>query len=286
MADGGGTSKQPSRTPRGNSPAARRFASAAALWVGLNSGQVQSSRNAAETGDGYRGDTPLTDSSSLGETKKSPLELPQSSYTQARELQEQRERERRMVETADQFVGAPTFPTTEPLSGGSESSTRTFAAQQRTSMQRIAQEAADEEDMTAVAQAQQFEAIQAKDVRQAQVAKQKKLASEESAQRENTKLRRERIKQFLNLFKGSNAVASEDGVNGLVLLATMNAELFNHIVFQNYDILPEPTVPEILLTLTVDLFACIILLVMTALFFTIALAPIIITGSLLFGVQR
>ena len=94
------------------------MAGTVALMVGLNAAQARDAQD-----ERVRESSQLTDDSGLGETRASPLQLPQRSYTQATEdeidglpstvmgMQEQRQREERMKATAEQFAGAPTTPT-------------------------------------------------------------------------------------------------------------------------------------------------------------------------------
>lgn len=93
---------------RGSSANGNPMARSASFTMGLNSARGEARRNE----DGMR-DAELRDDSSLANTRPSPLELPQQSYAQAHESQEQRAREAKMKQTAEQFVGAPTVPSVD-----------------------------------------------------------------------------------------------------------------------------------------------------------------------------
>jgi hypothetical protein len=101
----------------------------------------------------------LSDSSDLSATQKSPLELPQRSYTNAgeedeeglpstmMELERQRTKEAKMREAAEQFVGAPVVPTVGPQEGEpeGEETSETETTEQEESQEEAAPEIEEQE---------------------------------------------------------------------------------------------------------------------------------------------
>ncbi|MFH1973621.1 MAG: hypothetical protein ABIK13_03400 [Patescibacteria group bacterium] len=115
--------------------------------------------------------------------RSSPLELPTKSYTEAPEYQEQREKEERMVEAGEQFVGAPVVPTVERsrVSAGPEAAHERGSRRRRTaqSQETTGSEPQSEAMAAATMQTQQAE---------------ERIAAQQSAKRQRQEGQQERVR--------------------------------------------------------------------------------------------
>lgn len=206
-------------------------------------------------------------------SRRSPLELPQQSYAEAREFQEQRTREAKMKETAEQFVGAPAVPTIGPQpEAGEEVGEETKPAAPR----REAGEEAPEE-MTEEERARELAALAA------QAAQEQRRTAEQQAAQAETQVRgaeENRMKDAQRLWRFVQGLESLTIIGAIITIASMNLQLFNDMTVRT-KLLPKPSVPDKFFTALVDcglcsavipLYcpACLVLLLIAMAFFGIA----------------
>lgn len=214
---------------------------------------------ANDNGDSSR----LTDSSNLDVTERSPIQLPERSYTQEQdtetefgeqistlaEMEEQRARETKMRETAEQFVGAPTQPgalargPAQRRGGGKQKTTEGF-------------EQGGEESPSEEAPESATEIIQSlmEDQTRENLLRRNTLAS--TAQQTSTQeaeMRRKQMQQTWRFVNGTEAMFAETIVPLIFLMFTWNLQLANKVSFRNFDMIPDLSAPE---AATVIFFNC------------------------------
>lgn len=199
----------------------------------------------------------VTDSSDLSETKPSPLERPTSSYTQpteteetesgdvsfpstVMEMQEQRQREARMKETAEQFVGAPTTPSAEERTPSEQPQ-----EQKRKASTQEATSGGDE-----LAQAQAMRDAQAAESRRQNQIQQSQAATQQSAA-QGSEAERQALKNIWRFMNGTDTLTAEDVVGGILVIGMMNAQLINQYVF-HHELVPELDLPEVSFIVCID----------------------------------
>ncbi len=254
-----------------------RMAGTVALMVGLNASQARDAQD-----ERVRESSQLTDDSGLGETKASPLQLPQRSYTQATEdeiegipstvmaMQQQRQREERMKATAEQFAGAPTTPTVEtPAEEQEEAGTK----------RRRAAEAEQEEAPSAG----DYYAEQQKEAKKREAATEKRQSMAEERQQQYIKAKQQQLKTNWNFVTAALAATSFSVVGFVMLVGMYNAELINYFTFKNYNLIPKPEIPEVGRDGCVDLgLCCIILPVLLPGCFILA----VVAGAAAYGISK
>ncbi|MFA5935440.1 MAG: hypothetical protein WC787_01105 [Patescibacteria group bacterium] len=240
----------------------------------LNALQFQDRRNTQAANDNV--DDPfanLSDSSDLTKTQASPIELPARSYTSGAandndapastlmEMEAQRTRDTKMRKTGEQFVGAPIVPTMGDGSRGPETGAPQEKKQERSFEM---EEQMDDDDADEIEQAQDLFALQQQALLQARGEERRaaeRAASEQGASAMNVQIATQNSMRLFNLI---NALLSWDLLNGFVLLGTVNAQLVNKHTFQNYTLLGDLSLFEVMIVLFFDL--CVLVLIIVGLF--------------------
>lgn len=220
----------------------------AALTMGLNSARTQESRGSTSFGDSR-----VSDSSRLTDTAgRSPLDLESRSYAQASEFQEQRQKETRMREQAEKFVGAQTFPGIgdQATPDGTEETPETKSSPSGQRRGRGESEAEGEEETEAEQFNESGELLrqQAQDrmlqeqQKQSQALTQKQAAEKRQAQT---------VDYLWKWGKAGLGASSITGVGLIALIAILNLQLVNQISI-NSPMIPRLNIGEILLTVVLD----------------------------------
>jgi hypothetical protein len=248
MADGGG---RPGRT--------------LSYTVGLSSAQLED-RRAQERDESVQ----LSDSSSLAETRPSPLELRRRSYTEAgaegpgdgattistlAEMESQRTREAKMRETAEQFVGAPVTPTVgegeAPGAPGAPRKRELPSPEEEAEMEEEEEAAPDEGEI-----AQEFLAAQTGDVRLLKELEAQRAQQAEVEAANATQANRDQLKQTWDFVEGANIATFEDLVGAVVAVGMMDIQLVNKLTVRNFDQIPDLSIPQTAFITAINVNLC------------------------------
>lgn len=256
MAESGGTNRP--QPPSGVSKDTRRLGSAMAMAVGLNTLQAQEARRQEQQ------EPRRSDNRSLTERdQRSPLDLPQKSYAEAMDFEEQRTREAEMVETAEQFVGTPTVPGRDASSSPQENedgpNQPTSRRQGRTSNE-------SEEQATEAEQVQELALQQAQAQQQEEAARE---ALHETAEREAKDTRQKGLQRIWGFVVGANRAMSAAIVPGIFAEGLANIQLLNSLTAKN-ELIPNQTLPGKATTVFNDCLCCALCL------------PALISGTVIF----
>lgn len=183
----------------------------------------------------------------MAEQRPSPLELPQQSYATAREFQEQRTREAKMKEVAEQFVGAPVVPTIGPQPGAAE-------AQPEGAEPAPKREARGEsdEDLTDAERASEFAALGAQAAREAGETQEQQAARLEA---EGQAAEGSLLKDAQKLSRYINGLSSLTIVGAIIAIVSMNFQLLNDLTIKS-KLLPKPELPDKFMAVWVDCALC------------------------------
>ena len=191
------------------------------------------------------------------EGRKSPLELPQRSYTQVTGdkgegipstvmgMQEQRQREERMQATAEQFAGVPTTPTVgakAPAEGQEDAGTK----------RRGGTEVKQEKETPS---AGDYYAGQQKEAKKREAAKEQQRSLAEQRQQQYIKAKRKIAKEKWDAASAALALTSISGIGFVAFVMMKNVQLINQFTVKDTRI-PEPSIPQIGLISCVDLVMC------------------------------
>lgn len=230
------------------------MAGTVALMVGLNAAQARDAQD-----ERVRESSQLTDDSGLGETRASPLQLPQRSYTQATEdeidglpstvmgMQEQRQREERMKATAEQFAGAPTTPTV----GAPAEETQEGAEAKRRKAARVEEQKEEEEAPSAG----DYYANQQREAKKRGALAEKQQTLAEQRQQQYIQAKRKIAKEKWDAASAALALTSISGIGFVAFVMMKNVQLINQFTVKDTRI-PEPSIPQIGLISCVDLVMC------------------------------
>lgn len=241
MAKGGGA-------PRGITKGARRLANAVTLAVGLNALQQTDSRNDDEEEPRISDSSRLTD-----ETGPSPLDLPKKSYAMASEFEEQRQKEARMRQTAEEFVGAPVFPKVEGKAPPSTKNRTPGAEPLRTETQ--AEKTMGREYVESV-RARYLAEYKDLEAKRRQGTQEQQKAAMEKLSKDGVDQKMKRLQRLWRVVNGLDAVTAEDVVGGILLLGMLNVQMINHFTAKKYELIPKPSVVELSLASCLDLGVC------------------------------
>ena len=155
-----------------------------------------------------------------------------------------------MKATAEQFAGAPTTPTVGEKAPEAE---ETPAKQKRAAQ--IEQEQEEE-----APSAGDYYAGQQQEAKKREAAKEQQQTSAEERQQQYIKAKQQQLKTNWNFVTALLAATSLSVVGFFGLVMMYNLELINNFTAKNYNLIPKPTVTEILRDGCVDLVGCCIIL--------------------------
>lgn len=217
------------------------------LATALNAQQAQDSRPT--------GDTPLTDESQLTDVSRpSPLELPKKSYAQAVEISSQRDREKKMIQTAETLGKGPVVPELTPAAAPS---TAEAVSQARVRTAGRAGEETVEEGAPSVkkVEAADLRAQQQQEARKLKASAEQQGSKLQQAQKKMQEGKRKQLQNLWRFINGIDALTAEDIVGLVLVLFMMNAQLINKVSFK-FDWIPELNIFETAGITCVDCLFC------------------------------
>jgi len=181
--------------------------------------------------------------------KPSPLELPKESYTsrgseeipsRIADIERQRASQKRMQETASEFIGAPSVPSAQSNQQGKQAQTPSPSPRN---------------GLEAPARSEEERGVHLLSARYIEQKKQEVQRLAVLMQEQSTQGATIGTKMLFRLVEGALGGASASVITGIILLVIMNMQMLNFFTFQNYKVLPKPSLLEIATTLLLDFLA-------------------------------